>query len=74
MTYSHNPSDPLVLLAATANTLMSQYETQAISLDEFKTQLNSQIVSQFANIDKSSFNDDAYSTLTKAVAYVNAID
>ena len=74
MTYQHNPSDPLVLLAATANTLMDQYNTNAITLEQFKSALNSQVVPQFATVDKSSHNDDAYHTISVAVSYVNAID
>ena len=74
MTYQHNPSDPLVTLAATANTLMNQYNTNAITLEQFKNALNSQVVNQFATVDKSSHNDDAYSTISRAVSYVNAVD
>ena len=74
MTYQHNPGDPLVLLAATAKSLMDQYDANTITLQQFKDALNSQVVPQFATVDKSSSNDDAYHTISQAVSYVNAIE
>ena len=74
MTYSHSPTDPLVVLATTANNLMQQYESKTITLDEFKTAINSQLVNQFASVDKSSHNDDAYYTITTTIAYRNAVE
>ena len=74
MTYQYNPTDPLVLLAETANGLVNQYENKEITLEQFKNSLNSQVIPQFASVDKSSKNDDAYYKISTAIAYINAIE
>jgi hypothetical protein len=74
MTYAHNPSDPMVVLATTAGSLVSQYESKSITLEQFKNSMNSQVVPQVAGLNKSSNNDDAWHTISNAVAMVGAPD
>lgn len=74
MTYSHNSSDPMVLLAATANTLINQYESKSISLQEYKDAANAQLVTQFQTLDVSSHNDNAYNTLTRALVLIDSVE
>jgi hypothetical protein len=74
MTYSHNPSDPMVVLASTANTLLQQYNSQTITLQQFKDSMNTQVIPQVSGLDKSSHNDDAMHTITYAVAMVGSVE
>jgi spore coat protein CotF len=74
MSYTHNPSDPMVVLAASAKTLVDQYEAKSITLQQFKDSMNSQIVPQVAGLNKSSNNDVAWHTISNAVAMVGAPD
>jgi hypothetical protein len=74
MTYTHNPSDPMVLLAATAKGLLDQYNSNVITLEEYKDYMNAQVVPFVATLDKSSHNDDAMHTISEAVAMVGAPD
>lgn len=68
MSYTHNPSDPMVILADTANTLLQQYNTQAITLEQYQASMASQVIPQVATLDTSSHNDDAMHTIQFAVA------
>jgi flagellar hook-associated protein FlgK len=74
MTYSHNPSDPMVVLATTAKSLVDQYNNNSITLQQFKDSMNSQVVPQVAGLNKSSHNDDAWHTISSAVALVGSPD
>ena len=74
MTYTHNPSDPMVVLASTAQGLVDQYNNKSITLQQFKDAMNAQVVPQVASLDKSSHNDDAMHTISNAVAMVGAPD
>lgn len=74
MTYSHNPSDPMVVLATTAQSLVDQYENKSITAQQFKDSMNSQVVPQVAGLDKSSHNDDAWHKISSAVALVGTPD
>jgi hypothetical protein len=74
MTYSHNANDPMVILASTAQTLLDQYNSNTISLQQYKTFVNAQIVSSLPGLNKSSNNDDAWHTITTAVAMVDAVE
>ena len=53
MTYTHNPADPMVVLATTAKSLVDQYEAKSITLQQFKDSMNSDVVPQVAGLDKS---------------------
>lgn len=68
MSYPHNPSNPMVVLAGTADTLLQQYESGTISLQEYKDSMNTQVIPQVATLDVSSPNDDAMHTISFAVA------
>jgi hypothetical protein len=72
MTYTHNPSDPMVSLASTANNLVQQYESGAITLEQFKSFVNSQVTPSVATLNTSSHNDDAYHTISYAVSLAGA--
>lgn len=74
MTYSRNPNDPMVTLATTANTLLNQYNSNAISLEQYKTSMNTQVVPLVDGLDKSSHNDDAWHTITTAVAMLGDVE
>jgi hypothetical protein len=74
MTYTHNPSDPMVLLAATAKGLLDQYNSNVITLEEYKDYMNTQVVPFVATLDRSSHNDSAMHTISEAVAMVGAPD
>ena len=74
MTYTHNPADPMVVLATTAKSLVDQYEAKSITLQQFKDSMNSQVVPQVAGLDKSSRNDDAWHTIVSAVNLVGSPD
>jgi len=74
MSYSHNPSNPMVILAGTANTLLQQYNTNEITFEQFKTAMNSQVVPLVATLDKSSPNDEAMHTISYAVAMVDGVE
>jgi len=74
MAYTHNPSDPMVILASTAQSLMDQYNNNTITIDQFKTSMNSQVVPQVAGLDKTSHNDSAWHTISSAVALVGSPD
>ena len=74
MTYTHNPADPMVVLATTAKSLVDQYEAKSITLQQFKDSMNAQVVPNVAGLNKSSKNDDAWHTICNAVAMVGAPD
>ena len=74
MAYTHNLSDPMVILASTAQSLMDQYNNNTITIEQFKTSMNSQVVPQVAGLDKTSHNDDAWHTISSAVALVGSPD
>lgn len=74
MTYTHNPSDPMVLLAATAQGLLDQYNNKTITLQQYKDYMNAQVVPFVAGLDTSSHNDAAMHTISEAVAMVGAPD
>jgi hypothetical protein len=74
MSYTHNPSDPMVILAGTANTLLQQYQTEAITLEQFKDAMNTQVVPLVSTLDKSSHNDNAMHTISYAVAMLGAVE
>ena len=74
MTYTHNPSDPMVVLASTAQSLMDQYNSNTITLQEYKDSMNSQVVPQVAGLDTSSHNDNAMYTISTAVAMIGIPD
>jgi len=74
MTYSHNSNDPMVLLAATAENLLNQYDSNIITLEQLKNSLNNQIIPLVPSLDKSSHNDNAWHTITQAVAMVDAVE
>jgi hypothetical protein len=72
MTYTHNPNDPMVLLANKANTLLQQYNSNTISLQEFKDSMNTQVIPSVTGLNTSSHNDDAMHTISYAVAMVGS--
>jgi hypothetical protein len=74
MTYSHNPSDPMVVLATTAKSLMDQYNNKTITLQQYKDSMNTQVIPQVAGLNRSSHNDDAWHTISESVAMVGAPD
>jgi hypothetical protein len=74
MTYTHNPSDPMVVLATTAQNLLNQYTNKTITLQHYKDSMNTQVIPQMANLNTSSHNDDAMHTLSEAIAMVGAPD
>jgi len=74
MTYSHNPSDPMVVLATTAQSLMDQYNNKTITLQQYKDSMNTQVIPHVATLNTSSHNDDAMHTISESVAMVGAPD
>lgn len=74
MTYTHNPSDPMVLLAATAQELLDQYNSSSITLQQYKDAVNAQVAPFVAGLDTSSHNDDAMYTISTAIAMAGAPD
>lgn len=68
MSYTHNPSDPMVILATTANTLLQQYNTKSITLEQYQSSMSAQVIPQIATLDTSGHNDDAMHTISYAVA------
>ena len=74
MTYTHNPSDPMVILASTAQGLVDQYTNKTITLQQYKDAMNAQVIPQLATLDRSGHNDAAMHTISEAVAMVGAPD
>ena len=74
MTYTHNPADPMVVLATTAKSLMDQYEAKTLTIQQYVTAMNSQVVPQSAGLDKSSNNDAAWYTITNSVGLMGSPD
>jgi len=74
MSYTRNPSDPMVILASTAQALVDQYNTNTITLQQFKDSMNSQVVPQVASLNKSSHNDEAWHTICSSVALIGSPD
>ena len=74
MTYTHNPYDPMVLLAATARELLDQYNSNSITLQQYKDAVNAQVAPFVAGLNTSSHNDAAMYTISTAVAMVGAPD
>ena len=74
MTYTHNPYDPMVLLVATAQDLLDQYNSSSITLQQYKDAVNAQVTPFVANLDTSSHNDAAMYKISTAVAMVGAPD
>jgi hypothetical protein len=64
----------MVILAATSKTLVNQYNNNSITIQQFKDSMNSQVVPQVASLNKSSHNDDAWHTISSAVALVGSPD
>jgi hypothetical protein len=64
----------MVVLATTAQSLVSQYNNKTITLQQFKDSMNSQVIPQVAGLNTSSHNDDAMHTISNAVAMVGAPD
>jgi hypothetical protein len=64
----------MVILASTAQSLMDQYNNNTITIEQFKTSMNSQVVPQVAGLDKTSHNDSAWHTISSAVALVGSPD
>ena len=74
MSYNNNQSNPMVILATTAQLLIDQYNSGSSTLQQFKDSVNSQVVPQVSGLDKSSHNDNAWHTISTAVAMVGAPD
>ena len=73
MPYS-NQNNPMVILGNTANTIINQYETNQITLEQFKTAVQNQIVSQLGTLDKTRPADDSYYKISTAIAMAGATD
>ena len=74
MTYQQNPSDPLGLLAATAKSLMDQYDANTITLQQFKDAVQTQIVAKLNTLDMTRPADDSYYLISTAIAMTGAQD
>jgi hypothetical protein len=74
MSRAPNSNDPMAILAATAQALVDQYESQQITLQQYKDSMNSQVVPQVSGLDKSSHNDNAWHTISYAVALVDSVE
>ena len=70
-----NPNDPVVILGNTANTLVQQYETGTITLQQLKDLVNIQIVPTYNNFNQNNFddtNDEAKHDLDVAMRLLNS--
>lgn len=74
MSRSPSPDSPFSILGNTANTLLQQYNSQSITLEQLKDAVNAQIVPFMEGLDTSSHNDDAMHNISNAVAMVNAVE
>ena len=74
MPYSNSPNNPMVTLGNTANTIINQYNSKQITLEQFKTAVQSQIVSQLNTLDMTRPADDSYYLISTAIAMTGAQD
>ena len=70
-----NSNDPVVILGATANTLVQQYDSKIITLQQLKDSVNTQILPTFTTFNQNNFddsNDEAKHDLDVAIRILNS--